>query len=204
MMPTVSIAHRYPGVDIDCVSIDNQAGIELLVRHLEKLGHRKIGFFGRCRDVHWATVRFGAYVAALTNMGAEYRPGWVVDVDFDTLTRSRTWFVYASTWQILRELSRPDSTRVASMAVAFHMRLTRPILGLLLVFMGLSVILRDQNRNIFISTALCLVLCAIFFGSCFACKYLGDNEYLSPALAAWMPVLGFGPLAFVLFDAIHT
>ena len=126
------------------------------------------------------------------------------EVDFDTLTRSRTWFVYASTWQILRELSRPDSTRVASMAVAFHMRLTRPILGLLLVFMGLSVILRDQNRNIFISTALCLVLCAIFFGSCFACKYLGDNEYLSPALAAWMPVLGFGPLAFVLFDAIHT
>src|SRR5207302_5765874 len=74
MMPTVSIAHRYPGVDIDCVSIDNQAGIELLVRHLEKLGHRKIGFFGRCRDVHWATVRFGAYVAALTNIGAEYRP----------------------------------------------------------------------------------------------------------------------------------
>ena len=84
------------------------------------------------------------------------------------------------------------------------MRLTRPILGLLLVFMGLSVILRDQNRNVYISTALCLVLCGLFFGACFACKHLGDNEYLSPALAAWLPVLVFGPLAFVLFDAIHT
>ena len=76
--------------------------------------------------------------------------------------------------------------------------------GLLLVFMGLSVILRDQNRNVFISTAQCLLLCGLFFGACFACRHLGDNEYLTPALAAWLPVLVFGPLAFVLFDAIHT
>src|SRR5258708_1755586 len=112
--------------------------------------------------------------------------------------------MYASTPQLLAELSKPDSTRLASMAVLFHMRLTRPILAMLLVFMGLSVILRDQNRNVFISTGLCLVLCATFFGACFFCRYLGDNEFLSPALAAWLPVLFFGPLAFVLFDAIPT
>jgi lipopolysaccharide export system permease protein len=126
------------------------------------------------------------------------------DVDFEAVTRNRTWFVFASTHRLLSELDRPDSTRLASMAVLFHMRLTRPILGLLLVFMGLSVILRDQNRNVFISTGLCLAMCAIFFGALFVCKHLGDNEYLAPALAAWLPVLLFGPLAFVLFDAIHT
>ena len=27
---------------------------------------------------------------------------------------------------------------------------------------------------------------------------------LSPALAAWMPILFFGPQALVLFDAVHT
>ena len=27
---------------------------------------------------------------------------------------------------------------------------------------------------------------------------------LGAALAAWLPVLSFGPLAFVLFDAVHT
>lgn len=125
-------------------------------------------------------------------------------VDFDTVTRNRVWFTYASTSRLLEELNRGDSSRLASMAVVFHMRLTRPILGLLLVFMGLSVILRDQNRNVFISTALCLSLCAVFFGTGFACKHLGDSEFLAPALAAWLPVLCFGPLAFVLFDAIHT
>jgi lipopolysaccharide export system permease protein len=126
------------------------------------------------------------------------------EVDFENITRSRTWYVFASTVRLLDELNKPDSARLASMAVLFHMRLTRPILGLCLVFMGLSVILRNQNRNVFISTALCLALCALFFAAIFTCRHLGDNEYLSPALAAWLPVLGFGPLAFVLFDAIHT
>jgi len=32
----------------------------------------------------------------------------------------------------------------------------------------------------------------------------GDSEVLPPALAAWAPVLGFGPLSLVLFDAVHT
>ena len=126
------------------------------------------------------------------------------EVDFDAITRSRTWFVYASTFRLWEELSKPESTRLASMAVMFHMRLTRPVLGLLLVIMGLSVILRDQNRNVFISAGLCLLLCGVFFAAIFACRSLGDNEYLSPALAAWLPVLAFGPLSFVLFDAIHT
>jgi lipopolysaccharide export system permease protein len=126
------------------------------------------------------------------------------EVDFDAVTRPRTWYVYASTARLLDELNKPDSTRLASMAVVFHMRLTRPILGLLLVVMGLASILRDQNRNVFISTALCLVQCAVFFGVCFSCKQMGDKEYLSPALSAWMPVLVFGPLALVRFDAVHT
>jgi lipopolysaccharide export system permease protein len=126
------------------------------------------------------------------------------EVTFETLTRARAWYRLASTPQLQEELNKSDSARLSSMAVLFHMRLTRPILGMLLLFMGLSVILRDQNRNIFISTGLCLVLCGVFFAALFTCKSLGENDFLSPALAAWLPVLCFGPLAFVLFDAVHT
>jgi lipopolysaccharide export system permease protein len=125
-------------------------------------------------------------------------------IDFDSLTREPNWFLRTSTWQLYEELQRPESTRLASMAVLFHTRLTRPLLGFVLVLMGLSVILRDQNRNVFISAGMCLVLCAVFFASCTACKMLGDKELLTPALAAWLPVLVFGPFAFVLFDAAHT
>jgi lipopolysaccharide export system permease protein len=126
------------------------------------------------------------------------------ELDFETLVRGRNWFTAASTYNLYLEMCKPESMRLSSMAVLFHFRLTRPIMGMLLVFLGLSVILRDQNRNVFISAGLCLCVCAMFFGITFLCKHLGNHDYLAPALAAWLPVLLFGPLAFVLFDAVHT
>jgi lipopolysaccharide export system permease protein len=126
------------------------------------------------------------------------------EVTFEAVTRQARWYQFASTAKLRELLRTTDSRRLAPMAVLFHMRLTRPILGILLVFLGLSMILRDQNRHVFISAGMCLVVCALFFAAIFGCKYLGENDYLSPALAAWMPVLVFGPFAFTLFDAIHT
>jgi lipopolysaccharide export system permease protein len=125
-------------------------------------------------------------------------------VDFDALANMPNWFNFASTARLWQELQHGDNNRLASMAVMFHMRLTRPLLGFIMVLMGLSVILRDQNRNVFISAGLCLLLCGLFFAAQFACKSLGDNEFVSPALAAWIPVLMFGPLSVAMFDAIHT
>ncbi|HMC66027.1 MAG TPA: LptF/LptG family permease, partial [Gemmataceae bacterium] len=52
-------------------------------------------------------------------------------VDFETLTRREKWYMFASTWRLREELEQTDSTRLAAMAVQFHMRLTRPILGIL-------------------------------------------------------------------------
>ena len=33
---------------------------------------------------------------------------------------------------------------------------------------------------------------------------LGDNNIVSPPLAAWLPVLLYGPITVASFDAIHT
>jgi lipopolysaccharide export system permease protein len=126
------------------------------------------------------------------------------DIDFRTATRPKNWYQFVPTLSLLDELGRIDHSKLSSVAVLFHTRITRPLLGVLLVFMGLSIILRDQNRNVFISTGLCLLLCAVFFLFCFGCKYLGDYEYLTPIIAAWLPILLFGPLSTVMFDAVHT
>jgi len=126
------------------------------------------------------------------------------DVEVGTLLRHSKWFVYTSTYQLFEELAKSESKRLSPMAVLFHMRLTRPIIGMVLVFLGLSVILRDQNRNVFIAAGLCLCMCAMIYAAMFGCKYLGDHDFIPPALAAWGPVLVFGPMAFVLFDAVHT
>lgn len=125
-------------------------------------------------------------------------------IEFDTLTRHPKWFMYASTSKINQLLKESDGRRQNNLAVTFHMRLTRPLLGIILVVMGLSIILRDQTRNVFISTGLCLAMCAVFYGAVFACRFLGTADYLPPALAAWLPVMIFGALAFAWYDAIHT
>ena len=129
---------------------------------------------------------------------------YTTDADFEAVIRPLKWFSYTSTYQLYKELLKPSLVSPAPLAVHFHMRLTQMILGIILVLMGLSVILRDQNRNVFISAGLCLVLCGVFFGVRFASQSLGTSDYIPPALAAWLPVFCFGPLALVMFDAVHT
>ncbi len=125
-------------------------------------------------------------------------------IDFDTVTRPGNWYLYSSTARLRQILSERDDRRQAAVAVSFHRRLTRPLVGMILILMGLGVILRDQNKNVFLNVGLCIVLCSVFYGVDLGCKYLGENNYVTPPLAAWLPVLMFGPLALVLFDAAHT
>ncbi len=126
------------------------------------------------------------------------------ETDFDTITRPANWYVYASTPHLRELLAKPDSKRQPAVATTFHMRLTRPLVGLLLVLMGLGVILLDQNRHVFISVGLCLILTGIFYAVMLGCKFLGEADVVAPAMAAWVPVFIFGPLSLALFDAVHT
>lgn len=90
------------------------------------------------------------------------------------------------------------------MAVLFHTRITRPITGALLTLLGLAVVLQNPNRHVFISTGVCLAFSAWFYLTVLGGKYLGDQGYVSPPLAAWLPVLLFGPITVAAFDSIHT
>jgi lipopolysaccharide export system permease protein len=128
----------------------------------------------------------------------------VREATFDRVTQGQKTQGFGSTYRLYRLMERTDAGRMNSLAVTFHMRLTRPIVGLLLVVMGLSIILRDQTRHVLISAGLCLAMCAVFFAVVFAGKFLGTGDYVSPAMAAWLPVLIFGPIAIALYDAIHT
>jgi lipopolysaccharide export system permease protein len=88
--------------------------------------------------------------------------------------------------------------------VLFHSRLVRPAVGLVLVLLGLGVILGNQNRHVIVNVGLCVAMCAAYYATIYASKYLGDQDFIAPVLAAWLPVLIFGPLVVVLLDAVHT
>ncbi len=147
----------------------------------------------------------GSYDPAIIKM---IDPGkyflWVREATFTGVTRGKQTVGFASTDEMFRLMQRTDVGRMNQLAVSFHMRMTRPVVGMLLVVMGLSIILRDQTRHVLISSGLCLAVCALFFFAIFVSKFLGNGDYVSPALAAWLPVIVFGPFAFVMYDSIHT
>lgn len=125
-------------------------------------------------------------------------------VTFDRLVRHRGWLEYASTARLLEELNGAGVGRLTPLAVQLHLRFVVPSLVLIMTWMGAALLLRDQNRNVFLNAGLCFLLAGIFYAVCYAARYLGDSEYLPPLLAAWLPVFLFGPAAFVLHEGIHT
>ncbi len=128
----------------------------------------------------------------------------VTDADYDAVCRGGTWYVYAPTSKLRTMLSDPEPRRRGKMAVLFHTRVTRPLVGSIMVVLGLSVILWNPNRHVIISAGLCMGLSAALNLFVIACKYLGDQDVLPAPLAAWLPVILFGPPALVAFDSVHT
>src|SRR5262245_14882564 len=128
----------------------------------------------------------------------------VEDADFEAVCRGGVWYVYASTSRLQQMLTDPEPRRRAKLAVLFHTRLTRPLVGALMVLFGLSLILMNPNRHVVLSAGLCLVVAFTIFLSVIVFKYLGDQDVLSPPLAAWLPIILFGPPAVVAFDSMHT
>jgi lipopolysaccharide export system permease protein len=88
--------------------------------------------------------------------------------------------------------------------VQFHLRLTMPILAILMTAIGISLLLRDHQRNLFLNTGICLVVGFALFGTHYLCRHLGEHDYLGAVEAAWLPVFIFGPIAVGLWDAIRT
>lgn len=124
--------------------------------------------------------------------------------DFDTVSRGGTWYVLASTQRLQEMLTGAEPRRQVKIAVLYHTRVTRPLVGFLLVVLGMSVILWNPSRHVVLSAGLCLGIGLGYYVCVFGCKALGDNALVSPPLAAWLPVILYGSLALVSFDAMHT
>jgi LacI family transcriptional regulator len=79
----VSIIEDYAEHGIDCIDIDQAAGIYGLICHLESMGHQRIGYLTWRYPIEtpWGYRRFGAYAESLQRLGLEYRPEWSINVD---------------------------------------------------------------------------------------------------------------------------
>jgi lipopolysaccharide export system permease protein len=127
------------------------------------------------------------------------------DLRFESVTRNRQWYEYAPTWDLIRGLYDPiNEPEKQEIAVFLHARILRPLITLNLLMLSLPLVLGGYGRNMFVNLGLSLGNAALFYGFNFMCGYLGRNGHLSPELAAWAPLIGFGALAVARWGNIRT
>lgn len=119
---------------------------------------------------------------------------------FEQLAAGKAWRQYASTSQLIAGLHNPSLGFGADVRVAVHSRIVLPFLDVTLLFLGLPLVLRPDQRSFFVAVGQCVTLVSIFMVVVIASQYLGTIPPFSPALASWMPLAIFIPVAVWISD----
>jgi lipopolysaccharide export system permease protein len=125
------------------------------------------------------------------------------DVSFEQLASGIDWRQYAAVLDLIDGLRNPSLGLGADVRVAVHARLMQPILDINLLLLGLPLLLSRSNRNLFVAIGLCVALVVVFYLVVLGFQYLGTSYLVSPALAAWCPLMIFVPLAAAMSDPLR-
>ncbi len=127
-------------------------------------------------------------------------------LSFQAMTRRPKWYQFGSMVDLFDGLVDPstEGTERNDITMYLHVRLLRPFMSLTLMFMTLPLVLGGYDRNMFLNLGFALGNSALFYGVAIVCQYLGGNQVLEPALAAWIPLFAFGALAVHRWDQIRT
>jgi len=126
------------------------------------------------------------------------------NVDFEQIAAGKAWRQYSSTASLLTAIRNPSLNYGADVKVAIHSRILRPILDMSLFFIGLGIVLTRHERNMFLAAGQCLVAVAIFFIVVWGLEAIGNTGTLmSPAFAAWAPLMIWVPTAVLSSQRLH-
>jgi lipopolysaccharide export system permease protein len=123
-------------------------------------------------------------------------------VEFDQLLDAASWRQYSSTWDLIQGLYNRSLDFGSEVRVTIHSRLVQPVLDVALLFLGIPLVLRQSNRNVFVAIGLCIGVVILFLLVVTGCHYLGSSILISPVLAVWLPLFVFIPLAVWMAEPI--
>lgn len=127
------------------------------------------------------------------------------DLSFESMTRSRQWYQFAGTGDLVRALREPSNKpEWTDIEVFVHARLVRPLASLALLGLSLPLVLGGQGRNMFINLGLSLATSGAFYAVSFMAQFFGASGAITTAQSAWIPLIGFGTLAVARWDMIRT
>jgi lipopolysaccharide export system permease protein len=128
------------------------------------------------------------------------------DLDFDFLIFEgvKSFKQLSSTTQLISALRNPSLDYGADVRVAIHSRIVKPLLDMTLLFLGLPLVIARESRNVFLAMGTCMAVTLLFTLAVIGLQQLGEASYLiSPALAAWAPLMIFVPVAGWMTESLE-
>jgi len=117
-------------------------------------------------------------------------------LEFDVL-RGGIAKQYASTSDLVWRMQNQADHYGPDLTVAVHTRFIQPLLDFTQLLIGIPMILSNRSRNLVGMTLKCVLSFTAFFAVSIGLSTLGANEtLLTPAAAAWAPLLIFSPIAW--------
>ncbi len=104
---------------------------------------------------------------------------------------------FASTADLIWKLNHQPDYYGADLKFLVHSRFLQPFLDLTQLMLGLPLILTTRNRNVVGLVVVCLGTFGLFYAVSAGFGSLASRGTLvTPAVAAWAPLIAFGPLAY--------
>ncbi len=116
----------------------------------------------------------------------------------DQLRRGRQWQQFTSTATLVAGMRSGVVDYSPDVRVMMHARLLQPFLDVTLIFYGLPLALALDRRHIVTAAAKSLLALIGFGIVVLVCHGLGVQCVVSPALAAWLPLIVLIPIAFLV------
>lgn len=112
------------------------------------------------------------------------------DVGFETLRGGSTWKKYASTRELIQHVQLGSTPNVDDLRVQIHSRVVRPAVDWTVLLLGIPIVLTRPDRNMFWVAGVAMLVVGGFMVVVMGMNAAGANGfYISPLVAAWLPVL---------------
>jgi lipopolysaccharide export system permease protein len=119
----------------------------------------------------------------------------VSSLPVEAFMRSKRWEQYSSTGQLLEGIRTGSIDFTPDVRVLVHLRFVQPFLDVCLFFLGLPFSFGTNRRAVFSSAFKTILIAVLFSGVSIVGKAFGSQEILPAAVAAWLPLLVFAPIA---------
>jgi lipopolysaccharide export system permease protein len=179
---------------------------------LENNDHRQIGWLLEGASIPGVANAYQSL--ELTELGRKFiKPGNSpdqisirTDVGFDRLHNRDSHYEFLPTLELMRRLRNPSFSNrsLRSQNLYLHERMTKPLLNLIVVAVGVPFVVRKESKSLLTNLAMCSAVMGGMLGVNELCMYLGKAAVVAPELAVWAPIIIWGTAAAWFTGLVRT